>query len=201
MSFCFFFQIGDIIESGPPQTRSSTAADSNRNTKKNKLNGVHCNGNNNEESDSESGSSDELSKKPNMKTRHISASSSSSMTNGNTVSQPLRKAKRKLKLEDDDDEEVSFSDTAFEQVNGKQEEVFPPGPACSKRKRKSLTEKFLEDNDNYYGIQVLPNKLRNQTTTNAAAADLNAASGEEDEQVANWVVDLSCKTCSFLFYF
>jgi hypothetical protein len=34
-----------------------------------------------------------------------------------------------------------------------------PMPA-SKKKRKSSDEKFLEDNSDYYGIQVLPNKLR-----------------------------------------
>ena len=41
-----------------------------------------------------------------------------------------------------------------------------PGPASSKvgvRKRKTAAEKFLEDNADYYGIQVLPSKLRNHS--------------------------------------
>ena len=41
-----------------------------------------------------------------------------------------------------------------------------PGPANSKvgvRKRKTAAEKFLEDNADYYGIQVLPSKLRNHS--------------------------------------
>ena len=53
-----------------------------------------------------------------------------------------------------------YSDSAFNDMNGVNgDDSVPstytkPGPACSKRKRKSLAEKFLEDNDNYYGIQV-----------------------------------------------
>lgn len=35
-----------------------------------------------------------------------------------------------------------------------------PMPACKKQKRKSSDEKFLEDNSEYYGIKVLPSKLR-----------------------------------------
>ena len=33
------------------------------------------------------------------------------------------------------------------------------------RKRKTAAEKFLEDNADYYGIQVLPSKLRNHSYT------------------------------------
>lgn len=34
----------------------------------------------------------------------------------------------------------------------------------AKKRRKSSAEKFLEDNSEYYGIQVLPNKLRSKIT-------------------------------------
>lgn len=42
-----------------------------------------------------------------------------------------------------------------------------PMPACKKKKvRKSSDEKFLEDNSNYYGFQVLESKLRNGVVQN-----------------------------------
>ena len=37
------------------------------------------------------------------------------------------------------------------------------------RKRKTAAEKFLEDNADYYGIQVLPSKLRNHSYTPTSA--------------------------------
>ena len=44
-----------------------------------------------------------------------------------------------------------------------------PGPTYSTkvgvRKRKTAAEKFLEDNADYYGIQVLPSKLRNHSSS------------------------------------
>lgn len=52
--------------------------------------------------------------------------------------------------------------------NGTSHTSSRPGPACSKvgvRKRKTAAEKFLEDNADYYGIQVLPSKLRNHSYT------------------------------------
>ena len=48
---------------------------------------------------------------------------------------------------------VVFSDSiAIKEENGNDQPV--------KKKRKSSAEKFLEDNSEYYGIQVLPGKLR-----------------------------------------
>ena len=57
-----------------------------------------------------------------------------------------------------------FSDsaTATSHCNGSTRS----GPSNSKvgvRKRKTAAEKFLEDNADYYGIQVLPSKLRNHS--------------------------------------
>ena len=71
------------------------------------------------------------------------------------------------------------SDSAFNEVNGSDGvngrggggHVDKPGPACSKlanRKRKSQAEKFLEDNESYYEIQVLPHKLRNQNSSSSS---------------------------------
>lgn len=64
------------------------------------------------------------------------------------------------------DDEVSFSDPlsleGFKLDNETQSRLFngfsnnsKPGPLSSKRKRKSCAEKFLEDNSDYYGIEVI----------------------------------------------
>ena len=60
--------------------------------------------------------------------------------------------------------------------NGTSLNTSRPGPACSKvgvRKRKTAAEKFLEDNADYYGIQVLPSKLRNQTYPSSTSSTTN----------------------------
>ena len=62
--------------------------------------------------------------------------------------------------------------------NGTSHGTSRPGPACSKvgvRKRKTAAEKFLEDNADYYGIQVLPSKLRNHSYTPNTSSPKNAA--------------------------
>ena len=66
---------------------------------------------------------------------------------------------------------IHFSDSATvsSQCNGSSRS----GPANSKvgvRKRKTAAEKFLEDNADYYGIQVLPSKLRNHSYISPASS-------------------------------
>ena len=41
----------------------------------------------------------------------------------------------------------------------------------SKKKRKSSAEKFLEDNSEYYGFQVLPSKLRSSSSLSTVEND------------------------------
>ncbi len=46
--------------------------------------------------------------------------------------------------------------------------------AITKKKRKSSAEKFLEDNSEYYGFQVLPSKLRSSSVGDAATASITS---------------------------
>merc|ERR1711981_1551861 len=135
-----------------------------------------------------------------MKTRHVSTGSTASLVNGNSepsaaaFSQTTKNVsggrpkksimKPSSKLSHDEDEEVSFSDSAPVPptvCNGTSPSNLSytnsrPGPACSKvgvRKRKTAAEKFLEDNADYYGIQVLPSKLRNQTYPSSTSSTTN----------------------------
>ena len=126
-------QIGDVIESGPPQTRSnsssstnSTMADTanrtsstakrvsnggNRSSRTSSSNGGGGTNGTHHDSDDSGGGSDAGD---GAKTRHISASSTSSLTNGNVYSQPIQNKKgnkpgQKVSTKVDyDDDEVSF---------------------------------------------------------------------------------------------
>ena len=129
-----------MIDSGPPTTRSnsnsntvsaaggtdsgSATADSNRNTTKRGLNGSRSssisetpNGHPNQADNQDDLGSDISGDEGTptiMKKRHISASSTSSMTNGNVYPQSFKatngggKPRRITKVDCDDDDEVSF---------------------------------------------------------------------------------------------
>lgn len=61
-----------------------------------------------------------------------------------------------------------------------------PMPASKKKQRKSSAEKFLEDNADYYGIQVLNSKLRSSSEGGEASPEEavpQEANGGEEEVV------------------
>jgi hypothetical protein len=60
-----------------------------------------------------------------------------------------------------DSEEDSKHHSGADLSNGLSSAAF-----AVRKKRKSSAEKFLEDNSDYYGIQVLPHKLRSTSNEN-----------------------------------
>ena len=75
---------------------------------------------------------------------------------------------------DDTDDEISFRDHSAN--GGEAEEV------KTKLKRKSNTEKFLEDNANYFQLEVLNSKTRSHRLTNKNADSEDEASSKEGFQ-------------------
>ena len=75
---------------------------------------------------------------------------------------------------DDTDDEISFRDHSAN--GGEAEEV------KTKLKRKSNTEKFLEDNANYFQLEVLNSKTRSHRLTNKNADSEDEASTKEEFQ-------------------
>ena len=109
--------------------------------------------------------------------------------------------------EDDDDPEDPLSlNNANSATNVNANANEPP----TKKKRKSSAEKFLEDNSEYYGFQVLPSKLRSSsvesnlshstflensfttattTTTDVNDAGTNVQAEADDDHVIFWVLE------------
>lgn len=83
------------------------------------------------------------------------------------------------KENDDDDETPNNLSPADSEVN------------ITKKKRKSSAEKFLEDNSEYYGFQVLPSKLRSSSVDQSFLDDflhhggdnIDGAGISDDKQV------------------
>ncbi len=59
---------------------------------------------------------------------------------------------------------------------------------ASKKKRKSSDEKFLEDNSDYYGIKVLPTKLRSSHEEHSLEGEPNQ---DEIKEEVRWFFSFS----------
>ena len=81
---------------------------------------------------------------------------------------PLSTVDIKIECNGIDQNGVHNDDSEDNPLEGSDQLTHHNGPP--KKKRKSSAEKFLEDNSEYYGFQVLPSKLRSssldQSTTN-----------------------------------
>jgi hypothetical protein len=98
----------------------------------------------------------------------------------NSNNNPLSPRTRSSTIKTEIDEEVSFVDplsTVDMECNGLEnghasDDALAEDPIAVhdesnilKKKRKSSAEKFLEDNSDYYGFQVLPSKLRSSSSS------------------------------------